>query len=65
VQELARMRGIEVHAVTEHGRAEREWHRIADRTLLLGYSSLEERQIRDGVAGLAYALQDHRRAAAG
>ena len=65
VQELARLRGIEVHPVTEHGRAERAWHRNADRTLLLGYSSLEERQIRDGIAGLAYALQTHLRAAVG
>jgi len=65
VQEVARSRGIGVYTITDDHAARRNDFRWADNTLLLGYSSLEERQIRDGIAGLAAALRDHRRVAIG
>ncbi|MDR3440204.1 PLP-dependent aminotransferase family protein [Telmatospirillum sp.] len=65
VQEVARSRGIGVYTVSEDHASGRNDYRYADNTLLLGYSSLEERQIRDGIAGLANALHNHRRVATG
>jgi GntR family transcriptional regulator/MocR family aminotransferase len=65
IRDAARQRGIGVYTVLETSPVELTGHRYADNTLLLGYSSLELRQIRDGIAGIASALQDHRRAAVG
>lgn len=62
IQDMARARGIGVYTVSAGNQGDT---RYAENTLLLGYSSLEERQIRDGIAGLASALHDHRRVAAG
>lgn len=63
VQEAARQRGIGVYTVSESEIGGATSLHYADNALLLGYSSLEERQIRDGIAGLASALRDRRRAA--
>lgn len=65
IQEAARRRGIGVYTVSESGPAGDGNPGYADNALLLGYSSLEERQIRDGIAGLANALREHRRTATG
>ncbi|MTJ79594.1 MAG: PLP-dependent aminotransferase family protein [Telmatospirillum sp.] len=64
VQEIARSRGIGVYTVLEEHAFGRNDYRYCDTTLLLGYSSLEERQIRDGIASLAGALGGYRRFAA-
>lgn len=65
IQDLARTRGIGIYTVNTDGADSNKACRFADNALLLGYSSLDERQIREGVAGLATTLQEHRRKAAG
>jgi len=65
IQDAARLRGIGVYTVVENAATDDSAPHYGDNTLLLGYSSLELRQIRDGIAGLANALADHRRAAVG
>jgi GntR family transcriptional regulator/MocR family aminotransferase len=64
IQEAARLRGIGVYTVLDNPITTPFERRYADNTLLLGYSSLEPHQIRDGIAGIASALQNHRRAIA-
>jgi GntR family transcriptional regulator/MocR family aminotransferase len=64
VQEFARLCGIDIYTVFEDAAFGRNDYRHADDTILLGYSSLDERQIRDGIARLAGALRDYRWAAA-
>ncbi len=65
IQELALMRGIGVYTVNTEGQTETAACPYAKNALILGYSSLDEWQIRDGVAGLAATLRDYRRRAAG
>lgn len=63
IQDLARRRDIGVYTVENPAVTGRPASRYVDKALVLGYSSLEERQIREGVAALAGALDEHGRKA--
>ncbi len=65
IQDLARLRGVGVYTVDTRGPLDHVPCRYADNALLLGYSSLDERQIQEGVDGLAAVVRECRRKAAG
>ncbi len=65
VQDLARQRGIGIYTINTKGPLSHVPCHYASNALVLGYSSLDERQIQEGVDGLAAVLMEHRRKAAG
>lgn len=59
VRDLARSEGVHVYALTEEKQPSVPAHVYGDRALVLSYAALTERQIRDGIAGLARAVAAH------
>ena len=60
VQALALQAGVGVYALDGGAATDFDWPGYRDRTLLLGYSSLTEAQIREGITRLAGALARHK-----